>query len=63
MDIMKGRTDGEVLTPTVPENLRPANTNAISEAASMISSAKQPVLLLGLLALPARSMPRMLYVN
>jgi acetolactate synthase I/II/III large subunit len=50
MDIMKGRADGEVLTPTVPENLGPADTNAINEAASMISSAKQPVLLLGLLA-------------
>ena len=50
MDIMKGRADGEVLTPTVPENLGPADTNAIKEAASLISSAKQPVLLLGLLA-------------
>jgi len=50
MDIMKGRADGEVLTPTVPENLGPADTNAIKEAASLICSAKQPVLLLGLLA-------------
>ena len=29
MDIMKGRADGEVLTPTVPENVGPADTNAI----------------------------------
>jgi acetolactate synthase I/II/III large subunit len=50
MDIMKGRADGEVLTPTVPENLGPADANAINDAASLISSAKQPALLLGLLA-------------
>jgi acetolactate synthase I/II/III large subunit len=50
MDIMKGRADGGVLTPTVPENIGPADANAINDAASMISSAKQPVLLLGLLA-------------
>lgn len=50
MDIMKGRADGEVLTPTVPENLGSADTNAINEAASLIRSTKQPVLLLGLLA-------------
>ncbi|MGB6533818.1 MAG: acetolactate synthase AlsS [Candidatus Nitrosopolaris sp.] len=50
MDIMKGRADGEVLTPTAPENLGPADTNAINQATSMISNAKQPVLLLGLLA-------------
>jgi acetolactate synthase I/II/III large subunit len=50
MDIMMGRADGEVLTPTVPENLGPADTNAIKRATSMISNAKQPVLLLGLLA-------------
>jgi acetolactate synthase I/II/III large subunit len=50
MDIMKGSADGEVLTPTVPENVGPADVNAINDAASLISSAKKPVLLLGLLA-------------
>jgi acetolactate synthase-1/2/3 large subunit len=49
-DIMMGRADGEVLTPTAPESLGPANADTITEAADLISKAKQPVLLLGLLA-------------
>jgi acetolactate synthase-1/2/3 large subunit len=50
MDIMKGRADGEVLTPTMPENVGPADANAINDAACLIRGAKKPVLLLGLLA-------------
>ena len=49
-DIMMGRADGEVLTPTAPEIQGPAAADAITAAARLISSAKQPVLLLGLLA-------------
>ncbi len=49
-DIMMGGADGEVLTPTAPESLGPADADAITEAADLISKAKQPVLLLGLLA-------------
>src|SRR5215470_17164664 len=39
-DIMAGRADGEVLTPTAPEILGPADANAITAAARLISSAK-----------------------
>jgi acetolactate synthase-1/2/3 large subunit len=49
-DIMMGRADGEVLTPTAPEIQGPAAADAITAAARLISSAKQPLLLLGLLA-------------
>ena len=49
-DIMMGRADGEALTPTAPEILGPADANAITAATRLINSAKQPVLLLGLLA-------------
>ena len=49
-DIMMGGADGEVLTPTAPESLGPADADAITSAARLISSAKYPVLLLGLLA-------------
>jgi acetolactate synthase I/II/III large subunit len=49
-DIMMGRADGEVLTPTAPESLGPAHAGTITEAADLISKARQPVLLLGLLA-------------
>jgi len=49
-DIMVGRADGEVLTPTAAESHGPADADAITAAARLIGSAKKPVLLLGLLA-------------
>jgi acetolactate synthase I/II/III large subunit len=45
-----GSADGEVLTPTAPETLGSADADAITEAVDLISKAKHPVLLLGLLA-------------
>jgi acetolactate synthase-1/2/3 large subunit len=55
MDIMEARADGEVLTPTAPETPGPAYADAITAAARLISNAKQPVLLLGLLASEKRA--------
>jgi acetolactate synthase-1/2/3 large subunit len=49
-DIMAGTAKGEVLTPAAPGVLGPADMDAIAEATRLISNAKQPVLLLGLLA-------------
>ena len=49
-DIMTGTAKGDVLTPAAPGILGPAGADAISSAARLISNAKQPVLLLGLLA-------------
>ena len=49
-DVMMGNADGEVLTPTAPETLGSADADAITEAVDLISKAKHPVLLLGLLA-------------
>jgi acetolactate synthase-1/2/3 large subunit len=49
-DIMVGTAKGDVLTPTAPGILGPADADAINSAARLISNAKQPVLLLGLLA-------------
>jgi acetolactate synthase-1/2/3 large subunit len=49
-DIMAGTANGAVLTPTAPGILGPADADAITSAARVISNAKQPVLLLGLLA-------------
>lgn len=49
-DIMAGTANGAVLTPTAPGILGPADADAIAEAVRLISNAKQPVLLLGLLA-------------
>jgi acetolactate synthase-1/2/3 large subunit len=49
-DIMAETARGEVLTPTAPGILGPADTDAITEAVRLIGNAKQPVLLLGLLA-------------
>jgi acetolactate synthase-1/2/3 large subunit len=49
-DVMMGSADGEVLTPTAPETLGSADADAITEAVDLISKAKHPVLLLGLLA-------------
>jgi acetolactate synthase I/II/III large subunit len=49
-DVMMGSADGEVLTPTAPETLGSAADDEITEAVDLISKAKHPVLLLGLLA-------------
>lgn len=50
MDIMMGETDSQVLTPATPDELGPADSDAIAEAAALINQAAHPVLLLGLLA-------------
>ena len=49
-DIMTAEADGEVLTPTTPEVLGPADPAAVAAAAACINKAQLPVLLLGLLA-------------
>lgn len=49
-DIMMGEANGEVLTPATPENLGPADPAAITAAAGLINKARNPVLMLGLLA-------------
>jgi len=49
-DIMTSEADLDVLTPTAPEALGPADSAAVSEVAGLINKAKRPVLLLGLLA-------------
>ena len=54
-DIMVGAAEGDVLTPVAPERLGPADTEAIAAAASLINGAKQPLLLLGLLASQPRA--------
>jgi acetolactate synthase-1/2/3 large subunit len=54
-DIMTGAADGEVLTPVAPGRLGAADADAIAEAADLINGAKQPVLLLGLLASQPRA--------
>jgi acetolactate synthase I/II/III large subunit len=49
-DIMMGGANGEVLTPATPESLGPADSAAIAGAAAFINKARNPVLMLGLLA-------------
>lgn len=49
-DIMMGEANGEVLTPTAPASLGPADRAAIAAAADLIKKAKNPVMMLGLLA-------------
>lgn len=49
-DIMMGEANGEVLTPAAPVSLGPADGAAIAAAADLINKAKNPVLMLGLLA-------------
>jgi len=54
-DIMTGAADGEVLTPVAPDVRGPADADAITAAAALISGAERPVLLLGLLASQPRT--------
>jgi acetolactate synthase-1/2/3 large subunit len=49
-DVMMGEATGEVLTPAAPVSLGAADTDAIATAASLMSRATNPVLMLGLLA-------------
>jgi acetolactate synthase I/II/III large subunit len=49
-DIMMGEATGEVLTPAAVTSLGAADTDAIAAAADLINKARNPVLLLGLLA-------------
>jgi len=49
-DIMIGDANGEVLTATTPVRLGPADEAAIAAAADLINKAKNPVLMLGMLA-------------
>jgi len=49
-DIMTGEAAGEVLTPAWRTSLGAADTDAIAVAAGLLSKAKNPVLMLGLLA-------------
>ena len=49
-DIMMGQAGGEVLTPTRPESCGAADAHAITAAANLINKARNPVLMLGLLA-------------
>lgn len=55
VDMMTAETEGEVLTPTKPEALGPAEPAAISAAAGLINKANSPVLLLGQLASEPRA--------
>ncbi len=54
-DVMMEAADGDVLTPVAPERLGPADAEAIAAAACLINGAKQPLLLLGLLASQPRA--------
>jgi len=49
-DIMMGEATGEVLTPAALTSLGAADTDAIAAAADLINKARNPVLMLGLLA-------------
>ena len=49
-DVMMGEANGEVLTPTAPASLGPADGAAIAAAADLINKSSNPVLVLGLLA-------------
>ena len=49
-DVMDAEANLEILTPTAPEALGPADSTAVSEVAGLINKAKRPVLLLGMLA-------------
>src|SRR5580658_6645705 len=49
-DIMIGEANGEVVTATTPVSVVPADEAAIAAAADLINKAKNPVLMLGMLA-------------
>jgi acetolactate synthase-1/2/3 large subunit len=49
-DIMVGEANGEVLTPTAPASLGAADATSVTAAADLINKARNPVLMLGLLA-------------
>ena len=49
-DIMLGEANGELLTPAAPATLGRADQAAVAAAADLINKAKNPVLMLGLLA-------------
>jgi len=49
-DIMTGDAEGEILTPVAPVRLGAADESAIMAAISLINAAKNPVVMLGLLA-------------
>jgi acetolactate synthase I/II/III large subunit len=49
-DIMLGEANGEVLTPAVTASLGPPDRASVTTAADLINKAKNPVLMLGLLA-------------
>ena len=49
-DIMLGEANGEVLTPAAPASQGPADEAAIAAAADLIGQARNPVLMLGMLA-------------
>jgi acetolactate synthase I/II/III large subunit len=49
-DIMLGEANGGVLTPTAPALMGPADGALVAAAANLINKAKNPVLMLGLLA-------------
>jgi acetolactate synthase I/II/III large subunit len=49
-DIMTGDAEGEILTPVAPVRLGAADESAITAATSLINEAKNPVVMLGLLA-------------
>ena len=49
-DIMTGNAEGEILTPVAPVRLGAADESAITAATSLINEAKNPVVMLGLLA-------------
>ena len=49
-DIMLAEVNGAVLTPAAPVSLGAADTDAIAVAAGLINKARNPVLMLGLLA-------------
>jgi acetolactate synthase I/II/III large subunit len=49
-DIMTGEAEGDVLSPVRPAIPGPADPEAIAAAAGLIQNAKQPVVMLGLLA-------------
>jgi len=49
-DIMTGDAEGEILTPVAPVRLGAADESAIMAAISLFNAAKNPVVMLGLLA-------------